>query len=273
MTGRADRTSIFDMVALIPARAGSQRIPGKNRKLFCGHPLIAYTLATARACGLFRDIWVCSDDPAIAPIAQAYGAEWCWRDPVPADQADIVWVTDVLTMLTSTGRRPMAFAILRPTSPFRTVAMLTRASRQFYAYLSADSLRAVEPVTQHPGKMWTWEGPSYPIKPLLTRTRPDGVPWHSSPTQSLPTVFVQNASLEMAWTRNVEAHGSISGASVVPFFCEGYEGLDLNTPRDWRDAEALVAEGAAVLPTLPVAPMGAAAPTVDGADPDRTVAG
>ena len=142
------------------------------------------------------------------------------------------------------------FAILRPTSPFRTAATIRRAYDQFKRTPDVDSLRAVEPVKQHPGKMWAYEGPGYPITPLLGYTRSDGVPWHSAPTQTLPTFYVQNASLEMAWTRTVTQLGSIAGKKVLPFFTKGYEGFDLNTPEDWELAEQLIATGKVQLPSI-----------------------
>ena len=48
-------------VALVPARAGSQRVPGKNLLSLDGHPLIAYSIASARASGVFTDVVVSTD--------------------------------------------------------------------------------------------------------------------------------------------------------------------------------------------------------------------
>ncbi|BBG65037.1 N-acetylneuraminate cytidylyltransferase [Hydrogenimonas sp.] len=73
-------------IALIPARGGSKRIPGKNIKLFHGKPLIAYSIETARQTGLFDRIIVSTDDKEIAEIARDYGAEVPFlRDPDYAD--------------------------------------------------------------------------------------------------------------------------------------------------------------------------------------------
>lgn len=243
------------MVCLIPARKGSKRIPGKNTKLLAGHPLIAYTIAVAEASGVFERIIVSTDDLQAWTLSRYSGVtSTTWRDDAPDDQPDIVWVRQALEFATRCGLRPWSFCILRPTAPFRSVEMLRRAKRQFDSDgLNADSIRAVEPVSQHPGKMWTWEGKGYAIKPLLNCSHPDRTPWHSSPTQTLPPYYVQNASLEMAWTANVEVQGTIAGRSVMPFFTQGYEGFDLNEPRDWREAEYLIASGAAILPAVPVA--------------------
>jgi N-acylneuraminate cytidylyltransferase len=68
--------------------------------------------------------------------------------------------------------------------------------------------------------------------------------------QALPRVFVQNASLEIAWSRVPLEEGTIAGTRIIPFFTEGYEGVDLNDERDWLYAEQLVAAGTASLPSI-----------------------
>ena len=62
-------------VALIPARGGSKRIPGKNIKFFCGKPIIAYSIETAISSELFDKVIVSTDDKEIAETAKEYGAE------------------------------------------------------------------------------------------------------------------------------------------------------------------------------------------------------
>jgi CMP-N,N'-diacetyllegionaminic acid synthase len=79
---------------------------------------------------------------------------------------------------------------------------------------------------------------------------PESQPWHSTPYQALPTVYVQNASLEMAWTRVVFERRTIAGDVVVPFVTEGYEGFDINDPTDWMIAERLLADGTVTLPAI-----------------------
>ena len=249
------------MIALIPARGGSQRLPRKNIRLLAGHPLLAYTISAARDAGCFDAIYVSTEDAEIAEVARTYGAEVITRPMALASgtSPDVEWVRHALTVL---GNPPMVtWALLRPTSPFRTAATIQRAYHAFRVPDGThDSLRAIEPVTQHPGKMWTADLPlgyGPPIKPLLDRKRPDGTPWHSSPTQSLPVYYVQNACLEMGWGANLWTHGAIHGKKVAPFLTEGYEGVDLNNERDWRDAEYLIATGEAVLPPVALAPVSA----------------
>jgi CMP-N,N'-diacetyllegionaminic acid synthase len=241
-------------VALIPARGGSKRVPGKNIRLLAGHPLLAYTIAAALESGIFESVIVSTESPETAEIARYYGAEIPFMRPteMAADLSpDIEWVSHALGELDRAGRVSESFSLLRPTSPFRRGETIRRAWARFLAGRDADSLRAVELCRQHPGKMWTVEGDR--MRPLL-RGEETGVPWHSRPYQALPLVYAQNASLEMAWTRTVRETGSIAGHAIVPFFTEGHEGFDVNEPKDWWYAEHLVATGAATLPPVATEP-------------------
>jgi N-acylneuraminate cytidylyltransferase len=67
---------------------------------------------------------------------------------------------------------------------------------------------------------------------------------------ALPPVYVQNASLEIAWTRVPLAMGSIAGETLTPFLTERDEGFDVNRPRDWRLLEIALARGEASLPEI-----------------------
>lgn len=238
------------IVALIPARAGSKRIPGKNTKLLAGHPLIAYTIAAAQQSGIFSDILVCTDNLNLIK-SDADPFRFVWRFQVRDDQPDIVWVRDALATCLLP---PDAFAILRPTSPFRTAATIRRAWREFQQG-DGDSIRAVERVKQHPAKCWQQltDGSIQPIMLGANEYREgEIVSWYSCPTQSLPTVYVQNSSLEMAWTRVISEEHSINGYPIMPFFTDPVEGFAIDWPEDWDRAEALIASGAAVLPSIEV---------------------
>src|SRR5438046_2706631 len=94
-------------VALIPARAGSRRIPRKNVRIIGGHPLLAYTVTTAIASAVFTDVVVSTEDETTAAIAKHYGAEVpVLRPPQMAGDLspDIEWVTFTLDTLGEQGR-------------------------------------------------------------------------------------------------------------------------------------------------------------------------
>jgi CMP-N,N'-diacetyllegionaminic acid synthase len=240
--------SVPSVIALVPARAGSKRVPDKNVRLLSGHPVLAYTIAAARESDVFAAVVVSTDSEDYGAIARHYGAEVPFTRPpeIAGDLSpDIEWVDYTLRKLREQGRVYDCFSILRPTSPFRQPDTIRRAWRQFVDDAGIDSLRAVEKCRQHPGKMWVVR--QNRMTPLLPLT-PSELPWHSSQYQALPEVFVQNASLEIAWSRVVFDEHSISGAVLTPFFTEGYEGFDLNHPSDWRLANELIESGSAQLP-------------------------
>ena len=219
-----------------------------------GHPVLAYTIAAARASGVFESVVISTDSERYAAIAKHYGAEVpALRPPsISGDRSpDIEWVEHMLDVLDTDGRSYDAFSILRPTSPFRQAETIRRAWTTFISDPGADSLRAVELCRQHPGKMWVRRGNRLlPLLPLSPADRP----WHSSQYQALPEVFVQNASLEIAWVRVVRQTRTIAGVNIVPFLTERHEGFDVNQPYDWRLAEELVRLGEATLPVVPQAP-------------------
>lgn len=241
-------------VALVPARSGSVRVPHKNVRSLQGHPLIAYTIAAALDSGVFDAVVVSTDSEDYARIARHYGAETPFlRDAGMAGSTspDIEWILHALGVLTAAGRYFDAFSLLRPTSPFRKPETIRRAWNLFTAAEGVDSLRAVEPVEQHPGKMWVVRGER--MVPLLPLT-PEDRPWHSQQKAALPEVFVQNASLEIAWTEMTLRTRSIAGTVLLPFRTEGDEGIDINAAQDWWYAEHLIANGEARLPTVRSAP-------------------
>lgn len=221
-----------DLTILIPARAGSKRIPGKNTKLLGGRPLIDWTINAAMLANVAKII-ISTDDMSIWAAAPD-GVRVYQRNPKHAtdDSPDIEWVLDVLPMVET----PYV-AICRPTSPFRTASTIRRGFALLVAS-NSDSIRAVEKITYpHPAKMWRDNGRE--IVPVMQGFDERGTPWHSMPTQLLPTVYKQNASLEMARTGAIRQTRRISGASVSPFFTDPTEGFDINTQEDWERAEAI----------------------------------
>jgi CMP-N,N'-diacetyllegionaminic acid synthase len=224
-------------------------VPGKNVAPLAGHPLLAYTIAGARDSGIFDDVVVSTDSEAIAALAERYGATVPGLRPTEmatATSPDVEWVLHVMG-----GRSEELFSILRPTSPFRTGETIRRAlDRLLELGDRADSIRAVEPARQHPGKMWTLDGDL--LEPLLPQ--PAGsTPLHSLQYQSLPTVYMQNSSLEIAWSRVLEPPlPTISGGHVAPFFTEGWEGFSVDYPGDLDAAERAVERGEAELPIIAV---------------------
>lgn len=237
-------------VAFIPARSGSKRVPNKNIRQLGGHPMLAYSIRAAIDSGVFDAVICATDSELYADVARHYGAEVPFlRSPeISGDKSpDVEWVVWMLRKLKEVGREFEVFSILRPTSPFRLPETIRRAWLLFIEDHRADSLRAIEKCKQHPGKMWVTRGKR--MLPLLPYTN-GTTPWHSSQYAALPEIYVQDASLEIAWSRVALEQNSIAGEAIIPFVSQGLEGFDINDPEDWWMAERLLATQAAVLPTI-----------------------
>lgn len=238
------------VVALIPARSGSERVREKNIRPLAGHPLLAYAVAAARDAGIFERIVCSTDSGKIAEVAQRYGADVPFLRPAElatSTSPDIEWIRHALDDL---DQHYDLFAIVRATNPFRGGEVLRRGLEQLLATPEADSIRAVERVKQHPGKMWVLEGKT--MRPLLEQAHLD-VAWHAGQYQALPEIYVQNSALEIAWTRVVSQTGTREGRVVAPYFTNGAEGFNIDDEDDWERARRLLDSGEVSLPdvTLP----------------------
>ena len=241
---------MVDTVAFIPAKGDSQRIPNKNIRTLRKHPLIAYTIRTALESGVFTDVYVITDKEETIKIAAYYGAKTIQEPGVYTTESDIVWVHHALKDIARHGFTPETYSIVRCTSPFKTIKDIRDVKKLWdKAYKdNYSSLRAVEKTSQHPAKMWkrliTGE-----IVPVLLQ--PDGHKWHDSPYQSLPEVYVQNASIEMARS---DLEDTISGGRVYGYLSTGYSGFDLNFEEDWDIAVAKIKRKEYKLPNVKIEP-------------------
>ena len=110
-------------IAIIPARGGSKRLPGKNIKLLGGKPLIAWTIEAAIKSNIFDHIFVSTDSEEIASVSRDYGAKVPFLRPAEL-ASDTATTNDVVTHLVEWfekeyNKEVTTVAILQPTSPLR----------------------------------------------------------------------------------------------------------------------------------------------------------
>jgi len=106
-------------LAIIPARAGSKGLLGKNKALMCGKPLISWTIAAAKAARSLDEIVVSTDDEEIADIAVSMGVNVPFLRPTELAQDDTPGIEPVLHALSLMPDFDSA-VLLQPTSPLRT---------------------------------------------------------------------------------------------------------------------------------------------------------
>ena len=137
------------MVAIIPARGGSKRIPRKNVKSFCGKPIIAWSIAAALESGCFDRVVVSTDDVEIAEIAKNCGAETPFVRPKRLSDdmtGTIPVVRHAIEWLSEHGQAPKLACCVYATAPFVTAADI----RDCLGILLAAGADYAFPVTTYP---------------------------------------------------------------------------------------------------------------------------
>jgi N-acylneuraminate cytidylyltransferase len=243
------------VLALIPARGGSKSVPRKNVRLLGGHPLIAYSIAAGLGAHGVGRVVVSTDDGEIADVARRYGAEVPFERPAELatdDSLDLPVVEHALAWLAEhEGYRPEVVVQLRPTSPLRPRDLVDLGLGILAAHPDGDSARAVIPASQNPFKMWR-SGPDGRIVPLLT----EGHESYNRPRQLLPQAFWQTGHLDVIRVETIRSRHSLTGDRVYPVAVDPVLAVDIDQPRDFERAAALLSEGRLdlVLPSLPGTP-------------------
>ena len=235
------------IIGLIPARAGSKRIPGKNMALLNGKPLLQYAIESALDTRMFEKIVVSTNWDKAAELAGRFKGgppgthvETMMRpDDLCTDTAhDYQWVKHALDHYHCD-----IFAILRPTNPFRTAQTIRNAFAAIQP--GCDSVRAIEKTSCHPYKSWIAHNDGkdpvtgeklYRLEPFIHETI-EGVGAFDHPTQLLPEIYVQNACIQISYPGTLEKFGNVTGDYVIPYFTEGIEGFDINQPENLAYAE------------------------------------
>jgi N-acylneuraminate cytidylyltransferase len=210
-------TSRPHVLALIPARGGSKAIPRKNLLQILGKPLLAYSIGHALASRHITRTIVTTDDPEIASVARAFGADVPFMRPAEFAQdhsPDVEAFRHALSWLAEhEGYECELVVHLRPTGPVRRVELIDKAIETILARPDADSLRSVGVPTETPYKMWRITGGL--LEPILDQ--PGVAEPYCQPRQSLPEVFWQNGYVDIVRPRVVLDQGLMCGRKILPF--------------------------------------------------------
>ncbi len=232
-----------EVLAIIPARAGSKSIPKKNVRLFAGHPLLAYSVAAGLQAQSVSRVIVSTDDKGFAAVARNYGAEVPFLRPaeLAADEVtDLPVFEHALQWLREEENyRPDVVVQLRPTSPIRPRHCVDRAVEILLENPRADSVRGVVPSGQNPYKMWrlTDDGA---MEPLL---KDAGQESYNMPRQELPATYWQTGHIDAIRTETIVEKKSMSGDTVLPLLLDAQYTVDIDTLEDWRRAEYRLSRG------------------------------
>lgn len=142
----------MNILAVIPARGGSKRVPGKNVRLLAGKPLIAYTIDAARSAPSVSRVIVSTDNNEVATVAREWGAEVPFKRPAELanDAAPMIPVLiHAIRWFESVAGLCDAVVLLQPTSPFRPPALVEDAIQKLHRD-GCDMVLGLCEVHQHP---------------------------------------------------------------------------------------------------------------------------
>lgn len=224
----------MNTIAIIPARGGSKRIPGKNIKPFCGKPMITWSIEAARTAAIFDAIFVSTDDDAIASVAETSGAEAPFRRPLNLadDQTPTLPVITHAIRWFEEHRGPVdAACCIYATAPF----------------LRAQFLReGLEILKKHPDADFAFSITSYafPIFRSLKRNSDGtvGMYWPENElkrSQDLPEAWHDAGQFYWGTKKAFYDRLGFFSARSYPVVLPRHEVQDIDFPEDWERAERM----------------------------------
>ena len=220
-------------VAVIPARGGSRRIPGKNIREFHGRPMLAWPLRTAIDSGLFDRIIVSTDDDQVADVARNYGAEVPFTRPreLSDDHTGTGAVTrHALHWLVEHGDSPEHVCCIYPTAAFLQAGDLVAGLQQLqsgdwdFAFSAVPFSHPVQRAIAMDG-----QGQVAMVDPACAGVR----------SQDLPPRYHDAGQFYWGTASAWDEHRSVFHARSCAVLLPNWRVQDIDTPDDWRRAELI----------------------------------
>jgi N-acylneuraminate cytidylyltransferase/CMP-N,N'-diacetyllegionaminic acid synthase len=224
------------ILALIPARGGSKRLPGKNTKNLGGLPLIGWTIRAAQKSGCCSEIVVSTDDPNIERVSREFGATVPWLRPrhLSSDTASSVDVAiHFLDWYESENGLVDGLLLLQPTSPFRTAETILQAVNIFISGAGSFPCVSVSPANSHPA--WCFRLTDSGMSPYMGW---DNLQMRS---QDLDSAWELNGSIYLISPERLRAEKKFLTADTKPIITnEWAESIDIDDYHDWALAESIL---------------------------------
>lgn len=224
------------IIALIPARSGSKGIPDKNIRIYKEKPLIAHSIEIAKSCSLINEVYVSTDSPNYAKIAEEYGAKVPFLRPANiADDLspDIDSFKHFLEYYKKeypeSDDKNLIFVHLRPTYPNRTIQLLTDSINKFLEVMDKyDSLRTVIPIDKTPCKMYYINNNE--LIPYFKEWSNIKEPYNQA-RQLFPQTYLHNGCIDIVKSEVIKS-GMMSGEKIFPYLMSEDENNDIDTEAD-----------------------------------------
>ncbi|TGL10767.1 cytidylyltransferase domain-containing protein [Leptospira meyeri] len=224
------------ILALIPARGGSKRLPGKNIKYLGGKPLIAWSIDVVKGNPNICDILVSTDSAEIEHIAKSFGGYVPWLRPehLSTDTSSSVDMAIHALQWYEKEHSPVdGLMLLQPTSPFRNPEMINFGIELFKR--KKNPIVAVSKTHNHPS--WTFKIENENLVPFFDR---NGMNQRS---QDLEAAYVVNGSFYLTTPSDLISTLSFFEPKVTPLIVDNeFEAIDIDTPLDFQFAEFLLSK-------------------------------
>lgn len=217
-------------LAIIPARGGSKGVPGKNKAIVNGKPLIAYTIETALESKTLDYLVVSTDDQDILKIAAEYEGVLL-HDRAKELASDTSPITDTIRKLAGMYVSDVIM-LLQPTSPIREVAQIEKVVQLLADNKTANSVISVTAMDDvHPARMyWNKEGLLNPILEQFEQTR----------RQDIPKALYRNGAIYAVRSAAFHVSGEIMAKPSIGLEMPSSQLLNIDEPRDLLLAEVLI---------------------------------
>lgn len=229
------------VLAIVPARSGSKGVPGKNVRSLAGRTLLDYTAEAARQSGVVDRIVLSTDAEDVAAAGRRAGLEVPFLRPPELARDDtpmLPVLQHALDALAGDGWVPAFVVLLQPTSPLRR-AEHVRQALTLLRESGADSVVTVVEVPKHFSPDYVMRIENGALRPFLSEgaavTR----------RQDVRPAYSRDGTVYAFRRDTLSRYGSIYGPDCRPLVIEAEESLSIDTPRDWAEAERLLADRSA----------------------------
>lgn len=229
------------VLAIIPAKGTSSRVPGKNLRLLGGIPLFLWTVRAALGVMPKRAVVVSTDDDEIARLAAAEGAGVIRRPPElcrdPAQAPDVaIHALDYYKW--ATGNQPDTVCMLLPTSPFRTTAHIEAALAVHHDSAGGNVVSVTDASEHLKHKLCYGNEHSITAGPPL---RDPGPFISHHPPSHVERRYLLNGAIWIATPGALRTHGHVSAIHALPYVMDEESGLDIDSELDFAVAEVIAA--------------------------------
>lgn len=227
------------ILGVIPARGGSQGVPGKNIRELCGAPLLAWTVDCARRSRLITDVCLSTDDEEIRGVGTRYGALAPFLRPAELATHRALAIPTiqhaVREMERSRGCRYDVVAMLQPTSPLRTPDDVDAALSRLLDTPAASGIISVVDVDNwHPMKMKKFVGADGTSGQMVDYQKP---PKENPPRQELPPVYMVNGVIYATRRAVFMEENSFQGRYCLGYVMPPERSVNIDAEADFLVAE------------------------------------